>query len=929
MTRFCLFSPGRIRLLILLALTVPIMVYAQGERREYATITGVVVSKDTGEPVEAAALTINELGLFTITNDKGEFQFARVPKGRASIVVQCLGMVTTYKVVDIDLIETYELVIELETSSLRLDEVTVTAVASRSGLSSSSTVSRAAIEHVQAVSLSDVLQLIPGQIAGNPDLRNANQIVLRQVGADNANNLNALGTAIIMDGAPLSNNANLQAANPAFGGTTGYAGSVSGRGIDLRQISTENIESIEVIRGIPSVEHGDLTAGALLIETRAGRTPYQLRVRVNPLIQQYNMSKGFGLGERFGNLNVDIDYLQSTSDQRQTFTGYDRITGQLTHSNRFLKDGSLHTTTTLSGFTTLDETRQDPDDLRYHRARFSRDRGVRFNTTGRWNLNRDFAQTIRYNFSANYMHQEGFSQEMLSGYVYPLSFALRDTTMAATIVPSEYLSQVTIDGRPLNIFAKITNNFNRQFLGFNHRFLMGIDWRTDVNYGEGRVYDVTRPPRMGNNQASRPRPFNDIPALNQLAYYLENNIHRVIGGRELYLQLGLRYDVVQPENPLQGTFGSLLAPRFNASFELFQDFKITGGYGITAKAPTLVHLFPNPAYFDLVNFNYYAAEPSECLIMVTTRVFDTENHDLKISSNTKREVGFNYSRNNRRLTVTAFSENQDDGYFFYNQVDFIPMEIYQGMEFPVGRPPILHPEPERLDTFIARFNRPMNVQEVVNKGVEFDLDLGRISALRTSFNLNGAYIDTRWYTTDYDFYVNPALPRPSRVAVFPAGIGIHNTRFNTSFRIIHNIPEFRFLVSMNIQTIWIERTRSLGYEDHEILEPGTIRERAVQLPLAYIGRDGQWVTLSKEQAMLPEYSDIRRGVSDANRKTADYPPLWLFNIRLSKDIRDGFGFAFYVNNMFMHRPLHFNERTRSYARRNPSIFFGTEMFIRF
>lgn len=923
MNRF--FSCSRMIGLLLLAGLILFPETALGQRTQYASISGRVVDKETGEPIEAVALIINEMGLFTITDRRGEFAFPRVPRGRAPIVAQCLGRVTTFKEMDIDEYKAYEVVIEMEVASLRLEEVQVTAQQSRSGLSSASTVSRAAIEHVQAVSLSDVLQLIPGQIAGNPNLATANQVVLRQVGTDH---LNALGTSIVIDGSPLSNNANLQAANPAFSGTGGYAGSVSGRGIDLRQISTENIESIEVIRGIPSVEHGDLTAGALLIETRAGRTPYQVRVRTNPLITQFNLGKGFGLGERGGNLNVDVDYLESISDQRQVFQGYDRLTGQLTYTNQFLRNRNLYSTTTLSAFTTVDENRQDPDDLRYHRARHSKDRGVRFNTTGRLNLGREFSQSIRYNLSVNYMHQEGFSQELLSGYVYPLSFALRDTTMAATIVPSEYLSQVTIDGRPLNIFARINNTFNQNILGFNNRFLMGVEWRTDGNYGEGRVYDVTRPPRMGSNQASRPRPYHDIPMLNQLSYYIENNVHRVINGREFYLQAGLRYDIVEPLNPFEGKFGSLLAPRFNLSYELFDNFKLRGGWGITSKSPTLLHLYPNPAYFDLVNFNYYAANPAERLIMVTTRVFDTENPDLKIAYNTKQEIGFNYERGNQRLHVTAFHEKARNGYAFYNQVAFIPMEIFKADSFPVDQPPILSPEPERLDTFITTFNRPMNTKETINQGVEFDLDLGRISSIRTSFNLNGAYIRSRFYDTDVNYWINISMPRPSRVAVFPEGFGTENTRFNTSLRVIHNIPEFQFVVSLTIQTIWIDRNRSIGY-DWEVLNEGQPNEVYVRPPIAYIGRDGQWIDLSREEAINRDlYRDIQQGVSDARRTTRDYPPLWLFNIRLTKDIREGFGFSFFANNMFMHRPLHLNQQTRNYVKRNPPVFFGTEMFIR-
>lgn len=903
----------------------PFLLNAQNEPPQQARITGQVLEKESGEPLEAVALIINELDQFSITDKDGRFIFETIPPGKITINAQCLGMVEVFEEIQIDEYKEYEVVIEMERSSLSLEEVQVIAKSSRSGLSSSSDISKAAIEHLQASSLGDILQLIPGQLADNPDLSQANQISLRQVGEDK---LNALGTSIIVDGSPLSNNANLQASNPAFGGTSGYAGTVSGGGIDLRQISTENIESITVIRGIPSVEHGDLTSGALLVETRAGRTPYQARVRVNPRINQINLGKGFDFGDNAGSLNIDVDYLESVNDQRMEYMGYDRLTGQLAYSNQFF-DNNLSSTTTLSGFTTLDESRQDPDDLRYQRERYSQDRGFRFNTTGRWSPDKRFAQNLRYNFSVSYTHQDAFNQQLLSGYVYPLSFAREDTTMAASIVPSEYLSQVTIDGKPLNIFARINNSFNRTIFGLNNRFMIGAEWRTDGNYGDGRMYDVTRPPRMGNNQASRPRSYKDIPMLNQLAFYLEHNINGHIKDRELAVQVGLRFDNVQPEHPFRGDFGTFLGPRINASYEIFNNFKLHGGYGLTSKSPTLVHLYPNPAYFDLVNFNHYAENPDERLIIVTTRVFDTENPGLKMAQNTKQEIGLEYEKDKRRVNITAFKENHTNGYSFYNQLEFIPLDIYEADEFPEGEPPILKPEPVRQDTFIATYNRPMNKQRTINQGLEMELDMGRINAIRTSFSLNGAYINTRRYNTGYDYWINPSMPRPNRVAVFPGDRGTENTRLNTALRVVHNIPEFQFLVSLTVQTIWIEQTKSIGYDDYEIINAGTSSERAVQPPIAYIGKDGQWVELDRQQAMDPQYRDIRRSVPDYHRTTLDYPPLWLFNIRLSKDIREGFGFAFYANNMFMHRPLHYNARTNRHDRRNPEIFFGTEMYIKF
>jgi len=184
------------------------------------------------------------------------------------------------------------------------------------------------------------------------------------------------------------------------------------------------------------------------------------------------------------------------------------------------------------------------------------------------------------------------------------------------------------------------------------------------------------------------------------------------------------------------------------------------------------------------------------------------------------------------------------------------------------------------------------------------------------------------YGTEYEYWVNYFIPQAKRVAVFPAGVGTDNTRFNTALRVIHNIPDLQFVVSLTIQTIWIERSKAIGY-DYEIINAGTANEQAIRLPMAYIEKNGDWIYLDKEDAVLPEYNDIRQGVGDANLRTLDYPPLWLFNIRLSKDIGKSFGFAFYANNMFMHRPIHYNQQIMRYVKRNPELFFGTEMYIKF
>ena len=85
-------------------------------------------------------------------------------------------------------------------------------------------------------------------------------------------------------------------------------------GTDVRSISTENIESIQIVRGIPSVEYGDLTSGAVIINTKAGREPLRVKAKANPNIYQVSMGTGFELGKKKGALNVSADYAYNTNN---------------------------------------------------------------------------------------------------------------------------------------------------------------------------------------------------------------------------------------------------------------------------------------------------------------------------------------------------------------------------------------------------------------------------------------------------------------------------------------------------------------------------------------------------------------------------------------------------------------------------------------
>ena len=105
-------------------------------------------------------------------------------------------------------------------------------------------------------------------------------------------------------------------------------------------------------------------------------------------------------------------------------------------------------------------------------------------------------------------------------------------------------------------------------------------------------------------------------------------------------------------------------------------------------------------------------------------------------------------------------------------------------------------------------------------------------------------------------------------------------------------------------------------------------------PIAWIDTD-----LSRHeitQAMLNDPSYTIKGVllSAQRKNPADnaptvQPPIWLMNMRLTKDVSKNFGFSFYVNNALFHMPYQSSSKSGTLSERNQGTFaFGVEMFVK-
>ena len=879
------------------------------QKGDLCTIKGKIYDEKSNKPLFGVVATIPELNSWYLSDEKGYFILEGLPAGKVTVHFQRLGLKDKQLELDLKQGEIKEINVGMIFLSLEIDEVVITAKENTNKLSTTSVIGMQAIEHIQASSLGDIMQLLPGQVSGNPDLNSSNQATLRNISTDpNEEKIDALGVSVVMDGAPISNNANLQVTNTAEIGAEGYFSTVSGGGVDLRQIPTDNIESVEVIRGIPSVQYGDLTSGAIIVNTKAGFTPFIVKSKINPNTKQAYIGKGLNFKNNLGSFNVDFDYAYSQADVRMSYPSYDRINGKLTYSNSFF-DRKLFSTTAITVFRTYDKDRDK--DATSLEKRYSEDIGIRFTTKGKLRLKKLLSDCINYNFTIDSKKQESYNRALISGSITPYAFSETDSTYTTTYLPSEYYSAFIIEGKPLNIFAKIDNRFHKKIGNINNRIMFGINWTMDVNHGNGKYFEDGYYP----SSSQRPDCFKDIPAMHQVSFFIEDKIHTKLFGKDLNIMAGLRFDNIQPETLFRGKYGQVLEPRINLSYDLLSNMSIHAGYGKTSKAPSLIYLFPDPAYIDASSFNMYSGDyPDESLAIITTKVYEPDYSNIKPSEMVKFEFGVNYSYKKNSLNITYFNDDLKNGYSFSDVLAVVPYPEYEIFSYTpgMGQQPVL--DYTNVDTTILRntYKIPVNSKNILRQGIEFTLNTAKIASIGTSLNISGAWSKSETSNDIDNIYLNSRyLPGndDDLIGLYRSN-GSKSERLTTTIRIIQHVPQLRFIASLAIQTQWIQKSETIVNKIY---------------PIGYIDNKGNTFYLSDEEAHSEEYSFLVRSFDDTYFYISDKPALWHMSLKLTKEMKNNMSFSFYANNMFMSHPSYKNPKTGKIEKRNSSLFFGVEL----
>lgn len=942
------------RKLLLLISCVAIPVLALAQRYDVA---GRVMVAGTDRPIGQAVVELPDKGLWAVADGNGNFSLRGVPAGRSRFVVSCLGYVTTQTEIDIrgrmDSLRLYA-----PEDNLTLESVVVTAREAPNAMATSRTIGGSAIGHLQMVNASDISSLLPGGKTVNPDLMTDNVFSLRDGGSSAGNA--SFGTAVEVDGVRLSTNASLEDMS----------------GASTRNIASTNIESVEVITGVPSAEYGDITTGVVKVETRKGKTPYTLVLSTNPRTKQISASKGFDLGRDRGVVNSSVEYTRATRNPTSPYTSYSRTGLSLNYRNTFRQvlRFNLGLAANIGGMNTED----DPDAM-VGEWQKSRDNALRANMSLKWQLNRKWITNLDFDASLNYTDNLARTHAYSSSAtVSPAVHSMQEGYYLADLLPTTYFATRYVDSKQLDYAANLKASWIRSWGGIRSHAKVGLSWRADGNVGLGEYYDS--PPLAPNGY--RPRPYTDIPYMHNLAFYAEETLTLPLGSMSLQLMAGLRAEKTFIKNSQYDNTQSL-SPRLNLKLRISEAVAIRGGWGITEKLPSFNVLYPLPEYRDTRVFSTTYATGRSAYVYHTQPYEIRYNEHLRWQRNRNAEVGVDLQLGGTSVSLvgyfnrTKYPYELADSYepFSYNLMG-VPATLPDGTAYRMPSNPLLRVDSQTGEIFVRDADDPSlgwiamqttstkrtfvkntsqdNGSPVDRMGLEFVVDFPQINPIRTQLRLDGAYGYTKYVnqgeaayypstTSGGDFYPYVGIYADNGGSAVVTYNGRKTHALDMNLTATTHLPSIRMIISLRLEASLVKRSLNLSELDgreyafnvDENRNPtgGSIYDGnsyTAIWPTAYIDLEGNRRPFTDAERNDPAFSSLLLRSANAYTYVQDgYDPYFSANLSITKEIGDHVSISFYANNFTNSRPFVRSWATGVQAVFTPGFYYGLTVRLKF
>ena len=860
---------------ILVLLLTFMAVHAAMLRAQPYCVSGRVMDASTRTPMEYATVVHQTTGQGTVVGPDGTFQLRNLPKGTARIEVRLFGYVP--QLLTFALTRDPSIVVMLVEQDLRLDEVTVTS--KKQNIETTAyTVDRTSLDHNQIVNMSDVSVLLPGgKSQGDQSLIDDRRIALRSEGTGEMGNA-AFGTAVEVDGQRLSNNGEMEE-------TTGAS---------TRTVTTSDIEEVEVITGIPSVEYGDLSNGMVKVKTRRGKTPYMVDVTLKPHTKLAALAKGFSLGRtgQGGILNVSYEWTQSVSSLTSPYTTYRRNGLSLRYTRQFLKEKAmplnfnLDVKGNLGGY----NSKSDPDAFSDTYTK-KQDYALRSLMRVQWQVGRPWLSYLELSADVSLEDKEqrvntnrssATSQPAL--HTIEHGYHIADGS-AIAMGPTGYWYELAItDSKPVDLGVHLKAKWDHEkSLGGDYRMeshaKAGVDYTASGNEGRGLYYD-----EASFAPTWREARYDTLPYIHNLAVYAEEQAALQLAHKQdIRFSFGLREEVTHIAGSDYGTVSSL-SPRGSVQYGIRgkkKELSIHAGIGKSVKLPSMQVLFPTITYVDWQTFaSGTTASGEACYAYYTQPSSALYNASLKWQYSLQREVGVEAKLGKTRLSLTYFNTRTFHPYVRTSEFQPFSYELTSPITAPDFPIPTAHrnytvdphsgkvtvhdatgtiADQELPSTTIRRYTsntRWVNGSSSTRQGVEWIVDFARIPALRTDIRWDGTFyhyrgVETTLVASHIGSSTNQSDGQPySYIGYFEGASAASNgsvqSQLNTNVTFTPHIPVVRLIVSVRFECSFYNMKRALR-EDSE----GNLTGYAMSDATDYFGTNSDYT--DHYVAVYPKY----------------------------------------------------------------------------
>ena len=901
-------------------------------------VRGQVLEKGTDQPITGAVVQLDENYLWSVTGEDGVFLFERTEPGNYNLIVSCLGYVDVSRPIQLkkDLLD---IKIYLEENTLAIKEVVVTAETSKDNINTTQKIGRTALDHLQMNSMGGITALLPGGKTLNPDLTSDNALSLRSGGSTVGNA--AFSTAVEVNGVRMGDNAN-------FGGMAG---------VGTRSLSVENIESVEVLTGVPSAEYGDFGSGMIRVNTKKGRTPLSIVLSVNPRTYETSVSMGIEVGK--GVVNLGAEWARATSKLTSPYTSYTRRGFTADYATTFGRH--LRLEAGINGNIGGMNSQSDPDAFSDAYSKVN-DNLFTPHLKLVWLLNRSWITNLTLEGSI-YYHDTRSQEHSYNSYasVQPAVHATTQGYWMASALPTTYYSDLITDSKELDYAASLKYHWLHHWGGVKNTLKAGIQWKADGNVGRGEWYED---PSLAAN-GFRERPYSDYPYMHTLAGFLEDNVTLPIGSTSLNIMAGLRLENVF----ISGTQYQdlrILSPRFNARWTLTKWLSVRGGWGVAGKLPSFYILFPRQEYRDILTTGFSHGN-SASYVYYTQPYQNVYNPDLRWQRNQNAEVGLDVDWKGLKVALAGFYNITKDPYEMgtvYTPFSYNVYQVPDGYVMPENPEVIVDHQDGSLffrdadgyyvpasllvtDRSFAAARRQENGADIHRYGVELTMDFPEIKPLSTTLRLDAAWNHTEYtsQTTSY-LYKNgwshsQGLPNRSYeyAAVFTGGTGVSNGRItdnvDANLTAITHIPRTRLVITVRLEAALLRNARNTSDRAFTVTKDGYAptggniydgNSYTAVYPDAYMDLDGNVRPFDPSNKALEQLI-----VKSGNMYTFapdGYDPYLSANLSITKEIGDHVSLSFFANNFTNARPYVKSRATGVSAIFTPNFYYGLRCNIK-